>query len=115
MRSGTIPVNRVGDQFLARAAGAENQNGTLAGSNSADEAVDLLRPFTVADHPVSRTLKRCYAANDFAVQHRDLLDSNWTCCVASAVAAQQPISLLCGEAPQHIGCGHRRFSQPLNS
>src|SRR2546428_8417215 len=52
LRSGTIPVNRVCDQLFARAAGAEDQNGPLAGSNPVDEAVDFLHPFTVADHAV---------------------------------------------------------------
>src|SRR5437867_5907800 len=41
MRSGTVPVNRVCDQLFPRAAGAEDQNRPLAGSNPADEAVDL--------------------------------------------------------------------------
>src|SRR6266571_5463374 len=52
MRSGTIPVNRVCDQLFACAAGAQDQYGPLAGSDPADEAVDLLHPFTVADHSV---------------------------------------------------------------
>src|SRR6059036_320806 len=52
MRSRTVPVNRVCDQLFARAAGTEDQDGPLPRSNPADEAVDLLHPFTVANHPV---------------------------------------------------------------